>query len=198
MSSVFVFFTGLTLLGLAITAYVLFYYSYIPQRGFTKPVYLQFDQGRNAYANVDLTSNDLVSGQPYDVNVKIRLPRTASNLAAGNFMVALDLLAPPSGSWNDVTAPEVPKVIIQERRPAILTYYSTALRYLHNAARLPLYVAGIRTEAETLTVKMFEGVEFGRGRNNRPATARLELQSGTPLQVYDISISFMTRLRGLR
>jgi seipin len=189
-----VLFTGLTLLGFAITAYIFFYYAYIPERGFSKPVYLQFDQGRNAYAEVDLGNGRLVSDQPYDIDVKLHVPRTPANMAAGNFMIQLELVAPPESRWTD----EVPKVLVQERRPAILTYYSTALEHVYNAARLPLLVTGWRKEAEKLDISIMEGVEFARGWRNVPATARIELQSTSHLQVYDMSISFRTRLRGLR
>jgi seipin len=194
LSSILVVFTGLTLFGFAVIAYVFFYYAYIPERGFSKPVYLQFEQGRNAYAEVDLGSERLVSNQPYDINVKLHVPRTPTNVAAGNFMVQLELRSSLTTRWTD----EAPKVLVQERRPAILTYYSTIMEHVYNVARLPLLVTGWRQEAERLDIALMEGVEFARGWKNIPSTARIELQSASQLQVYDMSISFKTRLRGLR
>jgi seipin len=124
------------------------------------------------------------------------MPRTPTNTGAGNFMVDLQLLAP-----LDTVAgvlPLKPEVLAHERRPAILTYQSVTMEHVHRAAALPLYIAGLRQESESLDIKMMEGVEFERGWRHIPTTARLELQSEEKLQVYDVQVVFTSKLHGLR
>jgi len=196
LSTILVFLTGAALLGIAVTAYLLFYYSYIPTRGFSRPIYLQFDSGHHPHAIASLP-RELVSNQHYDVKVILHMPRTSSNTGAGNLMLDLQLLAP--------TAPGVmgepsikAEVLAHETRPAILTYHSQTMEHIHRAAALPLYVVGLRHESEVLNVMMMEGIQFEKGWRNVPASARLELRSAKALQVYEAQVVFTARLHGLR
>lgn len=92
-------------------AYSSFYYAYIPVRGIVVPVYMQFDHiPLPACANVHTGGAPivkparwpyglanipgLVDRQKYDVVVELDLPRSDSNLKAGNFMVALEFRGP--------------------------------------------------------------------------------------------------------
>ncbi|KAJ4377771.1 hypothetical protein N0V83_000601 [Neocucurbitaria cava] len=105
------FLTSTILFGLAFIAYTSFYYSYIPVRGITVPVYLQFDHGASSsfltaqpdgilggrtekwpygIANVQ----GLVDRQKYDVVVEMEVPRSESNVRAGNWMVVLEMRSP--------------------------------------------------------------------------------------------------------
>jgi seipin len=195
LSTILFFLTSLFLLGTAITAYVLFYYAYIPARGFSRPIYLQFGPGHHPYGLAALPK-ELISNQPYDVKVALSMPRTPSNTAAGNFMLDLQLLAPgaPGSAWSSANG----EVLAHETRPAILTYHSTVMEHVHKAAALPLYVLGLREESESLDVRLMDGVNFARGWRNIPATARLELQSENNLQVYSAKVVFSAKLQGLR
>jgi seipin len=117
------------LFAFAAIAYTSFYYSYIPIRGLSVPVYLQFDHGAapgilvpNSERRFGQESqkwphgiaglHGLVTRQKYDVRVEIRVPRSRANLDAGNWMLDLALRAPvPSGSgiknmlgWDDESA----------------------------------------------------------------------------------------------
>ncbi|KAK8194521.1 putative adipose-regulatory protein-domain-containing protein, partial [Phyllosticta paracitricarpa] len=115
--------TSTFLLVTALLAYGLFYYAYIPTRGFSIPVHLQFnpapggpahpsqhDETYNYYPG-QLTyhpfgtahlragpsgdgSHRLVSQQAYDVRIELRMPRTRRNREAGNFMVEVELFGP--------------------------------------------------------------------------------------------------------
>ncbi|KAF2764930.1 hypothetical protein EJ03DRAFT_331396 [Teratosphaeria nubilosa] len=105
--------TGFILFGLAVTAYTLFYFSYIPRIGFKRTIYLQFDNVYSAtaatgtgllansakaahpypYGTVSLAP-DMVGAQQYDVAVELDLPRTPANSEAGNFMVEVSMFAP--------------------------------------------------------------------------------------------------------
>jgi seipin len=192
------------LLGTAAIAYIIFYYSYIPVRGFSRPVYLQFDptHTHHPYGVVSI-GRDIISSQPYDVHVLLNLPRTRGNRDAGNFMLDLRLLAPTTGKVGAVIKEAVmgdtsPEVLAHSRRPASLTYYSLGVEQLHKAAQLPWYLVGWRKEAELLKVDLMEGVEFARGWRNLPVRARLELSSDAKLQVYEATLVFTARFRGLR
>jgi len=202
LSTVLFLTTAFLLAGVAIAAYIILYLSYIPTRGFSRPVHLQFSPGgAHPYGTV-LLSRELVSDQPYDVKVELHMPRTPENRGAGNFMLNLSLYGPDTrnggvASTGDAILAE--RVALkQESRPAMLTYYSEPLEHLHKILQLPLYAIGWRYESETLQVSMMEGVEFARGWRNLPTIARLELSSERRLQVYSVKLTFTTRFRGLR
>ncbi|CAO2647988.1 Nn.00g089100.m01.CDS01 [Neocucurbitaria sp. VM-36] len=105
------FLTSTILFGLAFIAYTSFYYSYIPVRGITVPVYLQFDHGASSsYLTAQTDSilggkagkwpygianvQGLVDRQKYDVVVEMVVPRSETNLKAGNWMVVLEMRGP--------------------------------------------------------------------------------------------------------
>ncbi|KAF2086803.1 hypothetical protein K490DRAFT_43655, partial [Saccharata proteae CBS 121410] len=188
---------SLILAGIAVTAYALFYYTYIPTRGFSLPVHLQFSPSHDHHPyGLASISDQLVSAQPYDVRVIINLPRTPANRDAGNFMLDLRLLG-PSGTSVLGTA-SGPEVLAQERRPAILTYYSPVVDHLNKGLELPWYMLGWRHEAETLDVPMMESIQFDKGWRNVPQQLRLEIQSIGRMQVYAARIVFTAKLQGLR
>ncbi|KAH7045338.1 putative adipose-regulatory protein-domain-containing protein [Macrophomina phaseolina] len=108
----------------ALAAYSIFYYAYVPTRGFSVPVHLQFDYASppaGAFApgaaggGVGLLSAKhpwgaatglrkwLVSEQPYDVRVELDMPRTRANREAGNFMLGVKLWGPPGAKSGGAT-----------------------------------------------------------------------------------------------
>jgi len=182
--------TSLALLGLAVFAYIVFYAAYVPVRGFSTPVHLQFDPGKHPYASLDLPSGLLVHDQAYDITATLVMPRTRTNRLAGNFMLDIVLLS-PEGGWT-----EERRVVVKERRAAIMTYKSWLMEGLTVAVRIPCYVLGWGNEAEKLNVDISKGVIFGRGRI--PREGKIEVQSSERLQVYDMALVFRTRLNGMR
>ncbi|KAH3946213.1 hypothetical protein HBI81_010680 [Parastagonospora nodorum] len=112
LRGILLFITSTILFALAAVAYTSFYYSYIPVRGITAPVYVQFDHG-SATRHTILQSHDvatknwpygianipgLVSRQKYDVAVEMTVPRSRRNLNAGNWMVALEMRGPSTAA----------------------------------------------------------------------------------------------------
>ncbi|KAF2473306.1 uncharacterized protein BDR25DRAFT_257657 [Lindgomyces ingoldianus] len=93
---------------------------------------------------------------------------------------------------------EAGALLARSRRPAILTYRSPLTEFTYRAIRLPFYILNFKHEAETIRVRIMEGVEFGKGWQNVPSTLRLELRSTIPLEVYKVSVKFVARLEGLR
>ncbi|KAK2809619.1 hypothetical protein FQN50_003676 [Emmonsiellopsis sp. PD_5] len=195
--------SSLLVLCVSVLAYILFYYNYIPQIGLERQVHLQFGDG-HPYGTASLGSS-LVSAQQYDVSVSLHLPRTPSNLAAGNFMLDLSLYSQPSSSSSQpaTTEPILPSkdLIVRSRRPAILTYASSLVDTGRRISRMPFYVFGWKREAERVKVVMMERVEFAKGRGkegNIPAQLRLEIQSPERMQVYSAVVRFDARFSGLR
>lgn len=216
--TILVSFAAFLLALVAATAYTLFYYAYIPQLGFFRPVHLQFDpwphtdeQVSHPWGAVDISRGELIAGQPYDIQVHLHLPRTEINTEAGNFMLDLQLLGTPSpaaakpssklasaASWmTNALAQEARPEIARSSRPAIMRYVSPMVDTARKAAAIGLHVAGWRQEADWLHVAMFEGVRFAKTADV-PRLAKLELKSDTTLWVYDCRIEFRARFGGLR
>ncbi|KAI8937231.1 hypothetical protein NX059_006440 [Plenodomus lindquistii] len=117
LRTIFLFITSTVFFGFAVVAYSSFYYSYIPIRGITVPVYLQYDHGTASSVAGCLTSATesgsaslggksvkwpyglanvpgLVDRQKYDVVVEMDVPRSDNNLNIGNWMVGLEMRGP--------------------------------------------------------------------------------------------------------
>ena len=213
LTTLLLIFGTTVLLGLAVIAYTLFYWSYIPRIGFERTIYLQFDNvfsasdsrydgAGNPYGTIGL-SPDIVSLQRYDVQVELTLPRTPDNRNAGNFMLEAAMFAP--GTMIDPVkdtilpgAADVDNRLAFSRRPAILSYRSWIMEYIYRLTELHWYLLGLRQETEKLKISMWENVEFPRGWRNLPATMRLDIQSSDRMQVYSAEAIFKARFRGLR
>ena len=224
LSTLLFFAASLVLLAVSAAAYALFYFSYIPHVDLSRPIHLQYADGPFPHSTTQLTPSSLASLQPYDVTIKIRLPRTPTNLAAGNFMLDLALLPPPpapnplASSLFSVSNNITP--IAYSRRPAIMPYLSPMTSLTRTFLSLPLHTFLLRDiDAETMTISMFEQVTFGRGWRNLPELVKLEIQtqpqpqistrgqandhaplppSYVPLQIYSASVHFHARFRGLK
>jgi seipin len=202
--------TSFTLLAISTTAFLFFYYAYIPQVDLSRTLYLQYGTPgyTHPYAHTQLETSALTSNQPYDITVEIYLPRTPSNLDAGNFMLDLSLLSPPSTPSSVPSAimtviPNTSTTIAHSRRPAILPYSSPILSLYQTVTSLPFHFLGFRDpDAATLNIPMFERVSFSRGWRNIPAALALEIQTQThssiPLQIYSAKVLFQARFQGLR
>lgn len=204
LSTILFFITSIILLTISSTAYAFFYYNYVPQIGLERVLHLQYDYAGSShpFATVFLGPSTLISQQAYDVDLTLDMPRTPSNLAAGNFMLDLKLLTPKAvpdalSSWLSNTTMQ--NVLYHSRRPAIIPYTSRILTFSHTLLHLPWHVLGFRDlDRSQLVIPMFERLTFPRGSRNLPTHARLELQSSVMLQVYDAKLSFRAKFQGLR
>ncbi|OJD18090.1 hypothetical protein AJ78_01862 [Emergomyces pasteurianus Ep9510] len=185
--------TSFALCCISIVAYWIFYYKYVPQIGLERQVHLQFGDG-HPYGTARL-GIELICGQPYDVTVALYLPRTPSNLAAGNFMLDLALFSTVDTSTNTSTETNL---IARSRRPAILTYASPIVDMARRVYKMPLYVLGWQKEAEDVKVHMMERLEFEGKKEAMPRMLRLEIQSEERMQVYNAVVRFDARFSGLR
>ncbi|RMZ81753.1 hypothetical protein DV738_g2089, partial [Chaetothyriales sp. CBS 135597] len=214
------------LIGVSSAAYLIFYYNYIPAISLTKTLHLQYGIDKYPFAATALDSGALISQQPYDVDVLLQMPRTPTNLGAGNFMIDVQLL----GRYNplveseraltsllgNITLPSISGLttISHSRRPAILPYQSPPLHLAQAALRLPLHLLGFQDlDSNTLRIPIFESLSFSRGIASVPTHVRVELQAKgpvatglgpgiaspeIPLQVYSSSIEFSAKFQGLR
>lgn len=228
MRTLLLFITSTILFAFAVIAYTSFYYSYIPIRGISVPVYLQFDHGSTPLSFLGESSGKfgqesqrwphavagirgLVNRQKYDISVEMTVPRSRTNLQAGNWMLDLSLRSPSASpnsiknilGWDDDddssptsdSATSNPQILAHSRRPAILTYRSWPTEHLYRLLRLPLYLSGFGTESETLAISMLESAYFASAV---PSSLRLELRSRTPLEVYRVKVHISAKLEGLR
>ncbi|KAI4729618.1 hypothetical protein E4T49_02623 [Aureobasidium sp. EXF-10728] len=205
LTSVLFFSTCFFLLIVSIAAYLAFYWSYIPRIGFSRPIHLQFDSLESPPWGIANLAPELVSLQPYDVKIQIRLPRTKTNTEIGNFMVETALFAPgDKGSVIDDSRIPVAKdstttkVLASSRRSAILTYYSPVVDLARKATELHWLILGWRLEAETLDIPVFNGVSFAKGWRNVPDTMQIQVQSSARMQIYEANVVFKARFQGLR
>lgn len=96
--------------------------------------------------------------------------------------------------------------IYRSRRPALMPYASTTTDLVSKLIHLPFHVLSWHDfDSVTLTIPMFEQVEFARGRDNIPKSATLQLQTQRPptgeqegLHVYNARLIFQVRFHGLR
>lgn len=197
--------TGFILLFFAITAYILFYWTYVPRIGFSRPIHLQFDPHNLTVHPWGVTTlvPDIVGLQGYDVTLHMRLPRTSRNTNMGNFMVDVALFAPGDKGTAAALSADISRIpetaiLAHSRRPATLTYYSPIVDLFRKATELHWYILGWRHEVEALEIGLFEGVSFAKGWRNVPATLRVEMQSSERMQIYDTKVVFRAQFRGLR
>ncbi|KAI7707676.1 hypothetical protein KC353_g11505 [Hortaea werneckii] len=194
LTSILIVSTSTLLFIFAITAYILFYYAYVPNLTFSRTIHLQFDAvhtnqivNRHPYGTATLAP-DIITGQAYDVVIELSLPRTPDNIAAGNFMLQVDMLAAGAGKGTaggttpeyitpehafslpsatpttdpsaPAAAPAAPNPLASSRRSAILPYRSWPVEALYKLTELHWYLLNFRSETEVLHVPVFEGITF--------------------------------------
>ena len=191
LSTILFLLASTALLTISTTAYLFFYFNYIPPINLSRSLYLQYGLGACPYAIASLDHCPLISQQPYDVDIQLTMPRTPTNLAAGNFMVDLQLLGPYTANplktgdslaslLRNVTAPKNSglSVLHHSRRPAMLTYTSPIPFLAQTLLYLPFHIMNIRDlDSACLRIPMFERLSFPRGTANMPTHVRLEIQS---------------------
>jgi seipin len=224
ISTLLFFAVSTALLAISTTAYLLFYYSYIPPINLSIPLYLQYGVPDTApYALADIPPGALVSQEGYDVVVQLEMPRTPANIEAGPFMIDVRLLGP----FDPLSQP--PETLTQllgnittmggggysvlrhSRRPAMLRYKSPLPGLARQVLNLPLHVLGMKDlDVDEVRVRMLEQAMFDRGSLNVPRRLRVEVAAGdaptgagrvaaiSQVQVYKANINFTVRFRGLR
>jgi len=197
--------TSLLLLFIAIVSYLIFYANYIPRIGVTKPVYLNYyynSDGVKPSGVVNFPSQELITNQPYDVTLRLRLPTSPENLNRGNFMCFVYVFDTPSPNlarrtpnyfFAHADAKEVSKrTLLWAFRPAIMTYSTPLLRTMKTLITAPLLLTGLKKQEEVLKVVMAEATSFSA----IPRSAVVEVDPN--LAVYEAELEFVARFSGLR
>ncbi|POS76692.1 hypothetical protein DHEL01_v204910 [Diaporthe helianthi] len=216
LSSVLFLFAGV--------GYLAFYHEYLPDQVLTVPVHLQYGYELNPYGVASLSHANFKDYQDYDISVTLNLPNSPSNLARGNFMLALYLLdsphapasstktatavlstattaASPSSMPTTIPAPQSvlnnKNILFTSTRPAIMPYTDPLVSLAKRVLLLAYHVFVPCSETTRLTVPMAEKLEFVPGRL-MPGALVLDVQAGQGLQVYDVVVTLTAQLGGLR
>lgn len=149
------------------------------------------------------------------------MPRDPINQLVGNFMLDLSLYRGKENTQSTVLGMVNMEQVIEDaplhrsRRPALMPYTSFLTTAVHKVIHLPLHMlaSSHHPDSVTLTIPMFEEVEFARGKGNIPTYAKLIIQTQRPskmvwtpegtfpvphIQVYSAKITFQVRFHGLR
>lgn len=175
-------------------------------------------------AEIPLDPSTLISQQPYDVSITLHMPHGPVNKASGNFMLDLTL---HGGKQETKQSKILEKMNMEDiipspplhssRRPALVPYSSLPASLARKIIYTPLHIlTSSKTydpDSVTLTVPMFEEVQFARGKQNIPTHAKLVIQTQRPsapiytaqsnvpiphLEVYSAKLTFQVRFHGLR
>ncbi|KAK7742293.1 hypothetical protein SLS53_004437 [Cytospora paraplurivora] len=212
------------LFGLACVGYLAFYHEYLPDQVFSVPVHLQYGYELNPYGVASLADANFKEYQAYDISVTLNVPNSPTNLAKGNFMLALHLLddkapstaekiisaatgAQPTGAQPRPAATPAPRsaldgrnVLYTSTRPAILPYTDPLVTVAKRILLLGYHIFVPTSETTKLVVPMVEHLEFRSGapRGLMPTSLVLDVQAGQTLQVYSVFVTVTARLGGLR
>jgi seipin len=151
------------------------------------------------YGVVDGISTHLVPNQGYDVAVELVLPRSPRNAEAGNFMIALDLIA----SEKQPQTPPTTSTVASGRIPAVMTYLPPFVDKIRQLLKAPLLILGLGKEEELVRKTVLEGVKFGKKHGRLiPDSVRLEVQrqgwNGQVMEVSEAKVEFTAGFSGLR
>ncbi|RIA80941.1 putative adipose-regulatory protein [Glomus cerebriforme] len=177
----------IVLISIALIAYFGFYMIYVPKIAHAKPIYLQYQKENTPFAIVDFTENGryesfLTADQAYDVSIDLDVPSSDRNVALGNFMIGVELIAKN-------------ETVQYSSRPCILTYQSGLFRIIYTIWRLIPLLLGFTKEDQRLEIVMFENMIESA---EKPITKALITISNSNLDVYSTQIRLDAHFRGLR
>lgn len=176
----------------------------------------------NPYGVASLAAANFKEYQAYDISVTLNVPNSPTNLAKGNFMLALHLLDDKAPSTAEKiisaatgagsqpgrpTATPAPRsaldgrnVLYTSTRPAILPYTDPLVTLAKRILLLGYHIFVPTSETTKLVVPMVERLEFRSGapRGLMPTSLVLDVQAGQTLQVYSVFVTATARLGGLR
>ncbi|KAK4164509.1 hypothetical protein QBC43DRAFT_334387 [Cladorrhinum sp. PSN259] len=224
ISTTLLLISSIILYGIAVVAYLGFYYAYLPSLVSEAPIHLQYGYGAHPFGIVERL--DVRDRQYYDVAVEITLPRSKENEKRGNWMVVMHLTSAPhtlgGGSQQQQQHPGFVlagymgrqaegvtmfdlqnymgdrEVLYTSARPAILPYEDALVSTAGRLLFLPWHIFFPKqAEAVTLRVGMAEKLMFKKG-GKLPKGLVVEVQAGQGLQVYGAKVVLTAQLGGLR
>ncbi|KAF8245312.1 hypothetical protein K440DRAFT_416784 [Wilcoxina mikolae CBS 423.85] len=172
--------TSALLLLIATSAYIIFYNTYIPPLGISKPLFFHYSPPLPPSASTTFSPGDLVTNQKYTITLHLTLPSSPRNIDHGNFNCHVSISTPSGGR------------LMEARRPGIMTYTSPLLATLKTLFASPLLVTGVTRQEERLRIVIAEPVEF----EGEPGGVRVSIDDG--IAVYEARLEFVARFEGLR
>ncbi|KAF3420076.1 hypothetical protein E2986_12353 [Frieseomelitta varia] len=184
--------SGILIVWLSAFLYTAFYYAYIPNLSFVRPVHLQFkscneERGicSNPSAFVQLTNKQqiLMVGQPYKINLQLEMPESPANKELGMFMVCAELR-----SRNSF-------LVEHTCRSTMLHYRSTLLHALTTFTFSPMMIFGTTEEKQNVVLELFD--YFKEDQSHPVTIIYVEIQS-RHIEFYSANIMINAHLSGLR
>nr|XP_033321529.1 seipin [Megalopta genalis] len=184
--------TGILIIWLSVFLYTAFYYAYMPNMSYVRPVHLQFrscnaQKGICSFptAYVQLTNKQqlLMVGQPYKVSLHLEMPESPANKELGMFMVCAELHSRDGIIVEDVC------------RSAMMHYRSTLLHTITTFTLSPMMIFGSVEEKQNLVLELFGNFEDDQ---SHPVTdVSIEIQS-RHIEFYSATVTINAHLSGLR
>lgn len=185
----------------AILLYVLFHIFYMPTVIQVKPAFMQYNKicdtdsatcdagsSMTSYhsfpqAHLQLTKKQqMMTGQPYVLTVKLELPETPRNQELGMFMLCMDM----KDKDNILKS--------HSCRSTMLRYRSPWLHKLKTLFLIPFYLFGWNEETQTLDVEMFSNYVDS---TNPVTDIYVEIQSRV-VEFYSVTLQIAANFTGLR
>jgi hypothetical protein len=206
--------SALSLLLVAVTIYACVYYLFVPKIEHSFPVYMDYGDttlisgekhnGPPVVAQVPLTTYHtqytktklavsdykgeqlLVAGQGYTVILEIVAPESPKNINLGPVMVETKLYGKRI-SQNDLLA--------VSRRPVLLNYRSSYVKYLQNFIYSGPLAFGFFKETQRLSIFAFD--HFVESSTHRTLNAEILFHNHN-FEVYDVKLKIVAELKGLQ
>ncbi|KAJ3058772.1 Berardinelli-Seip congenital lipodystrophy 2 (seipin), partial [Quaeritorhiza haematococci] len=180
------------LLVLALGAYTVFYWIYMPKDVREAPVYFQYgqpDEPRSPTAFINFSHYEtpfeplVIPDQRYAIYLEMSVPNSNDNLELGNFMVTLDLRSKEN------------KTLAYASRPGSVQYQTPLLRVLSTIWNVIPLLTGVTTETQSLRILL---VDDHAEYTSLPATTAYLSLSTPNLRTYTTRLLFLTHHQGLR
>ncbi|XP_034936677.1 seipin [Chelonus insularis] len=188
-----IFISSIVTIWISIFLYTAFYYSYMPNMLYTRPVHLGFQtcskEGKgmcsypSAYEQLTKKQQLLMVGQPYKINLHLEMPESPANKELGMFMVCGKLFR-RNNNFMDESC-----------RPTMLHYRSKLLHFLSTFTSFPILFFGTQEEKQTIVVELFSN--FIDDQDYPVTGLHVEIQS-RQIEFYSASVSIQAHLSGLR
>lgn len=192
LSGGMIFISAVLVVWLSIFLYIAFYYAYMPNMSYVRPVHLQFKSCNeqkgicsfpSAYVQLTNKQQLLMVGQPYKVNLHLEMPESSANKELGMFMVCAELHS--RGGF----------IVEHVCKSAMLHYRSTLLHAITTLTLSPMMIFGTTEEKQNLVLELFGN--FEEDQSHPVTVVYIEIQS-RHIEFYSSTVMISAHLSGLR
>lgn len=168
---------------------------------------MAYRSGPNPYGIVSLARPAMIkTQQDYDISVTLTMPRSPANVDRGNFMISFFLLGsevnePLQAGAREFSDPSLRfrqhDVVFGSRRPALVPYIDPIVSVSGRVLFLFYHLFVPSAQRYKMTISLAERVVFLTD-SKLPASAYVEVEAGQDIQIYDMALTMVAQLRGLR